>query len=190
MQATARAGSVTETAPDLELPNAGAGPNPLVLSELAARDDVDAIVLLFQRDHYCQQCRSQVEEVNDRYAEFTTKNAWVVSVLPEDEATARDWVESYELMLPVVADPETVAAETFDQPQRFGWLGEKIDLLGRMPKAVILATREDELVPKFVHEGDNPGDRPTVADLLGRVEDITGNRGVDREELERGPPSS
>lgn len=165
---------MSQQAPDLQLPNAGAGPDPLSLGELAERDEVDAIVLLFQRDYYCMQCRQQVQRVNERYAEFTTRNAWVVSVLPEDEAAARKWVETYELMLPVLADPEGVAAGAYGQPTRWGMLGEALDLLGRLPKAVVLDTGEGELAPRLVHEGEDPGDRPSVDALLAKVEEVTG----------------
>ncbi|PSG96240.1 peroxiredoxin [Thermoplasmatales archaeon SW_10_69_26] len=176
---------MTQQAPDVELVNAGAGPDPLSLSELAGRDDVDAIVLLFQRDDYCLQCRSQVQAANDRYAEFTTRNAWVVSVLPETLDTARDWVENYDLMFPVLADPDGVAAEAYDQPTRFGALGEAVDLVGRLPKALILDTREGELEPRYVHEGESTGDRPSMDELLAQVTEITGNEGVDPEEFQR-----
>lgn len=172
-----------EEASNIELPNAGAGPDPLSLRELAARKDVDAIVLLFQRDDYCLQCRRQVQRINDRYAEFTTRNAWVVSVLPEDLDTARDWVERYELMFPVLADPDHRAAEAYGQPTRFGALGHLSDLLGRLPHAVVLDTREGELRPQFTHEGQTTSDRPAIDELLTRVTGITGHEGVDPEEF-------
>lgn len=159
-------------APDLELPNAGAGPDPLALSELAQRDAVDAVVLLFQRDHYCRQCRQQVQAIDERYAEFTTRNAWAVSILPEDVATAREWVETYELRLPVLADPENVAAEAYEQPVKYGPVGRISDLLARMPKVVILDTSEGTLRPRLIHEGESTDDRPSVDALLSKIDEI------------------
>jgi peroxiredoxin Q/BCP len=176
---------VSEPAPDVELPNPGAGPDPLSLAELARRDQVDAIVLVFQRDDYCLQCRSQVQDLNDRYAEFTTRDAWIVSVLPEDRETARAWVERYELMYPLLADPDGVAADAYDQPTRFGTLGEAVDLIGRLPQALVLDTREADLRHGWAHEGTDTGDRPTVDELLDAVTQVTGNEGVDPEEFER-----
>ena len=176
---------MTQQAPDVELPNAGAGPDPLSLAELASRDDVEAIALLFQRDDYCLQCRCQVQEVNERYAEFTTRNAWVVSLLPEERETARKWVERYELMFPLLADPDHVAAEAYDQPTKFGKLGEAVDLVGRMPHAVVLDTREGALRPRYDHAGTSTGDRPSIDELLDTITDVTGNEGVDPEEFER-----
>lgn len=170
---------VPQQAPDLRLPNAGPGPDPLSLSEVAAREDVEAIVLLFHRDDYCMQCRNQVQEINDRYAEFTTRNAWVISVLPEDEDTARDWVERYSLMFPLLADPDHTAAEAFGQPTRFGALGRLSDLLGRLPYAAVLDTREGELDLRFTHEGDTTNDRPSVDELLTRITGITDHEGAD-----------
>lgn len=174
---------MTQQAPDVELANAGAGPDPLSLTELADRDEVDAIVLLFHRDDYCMQCRRQVQQVNDRYAEFTTRDAWVVSVLPEDRETARKWVERYELMFPLLADRDKVAAEAYGQPTRFGSVGEAVDLLGRLPQAVVLDTREGDLRPRFTRAGESTGDRPSVDELLAKITEVTGNEGVDPDEF-------
>lgn len=168
-----------QQAPDVELANAGPGPDPLSLSELAARDDVDAIVLLFQRDHYCIHSRHQVQQVNGRYAEFTTRNAWIVSVVPEDRRRARSWVERYDVMFPIVADPDHAAGEAYGQPTRYGKLGEVSDLLGRLPLAVVLDTREGELSIAHTHAGQTAGDRPSVDELLAKITEITGNEGVD-----------
>lgn len=160
------------SAPDIELPNAGRGPDPLSLSRLAERDDVEAIVLLFQRDHHCRQCRQQVQAIDERYAEFTARNAWVLSILPEEKGTAQEWVDAYQLRLPVLADPNNVAADAYDQDVKFGPVGRISDLLARMPKTVVLDTREDRLEPRFVHEGENRGDRPSVEALLTKVDEV------------------
>lgn len=160
------------SAPDIELPNAGPGPDPLSLSGLAEREDVEAVVLLFQRDHHCRQCREQVQAIDDRYAEFTARNAWVLSILPEDRGTAREWVEAYELRMPVLADPNNVAADAYDQDVKYGPIGRISDLMARMPKTVVLDTREGRLEPRFVHEGDDTGDRPSVEALLTKVGEV------------------
>lgn len=163
-----------DRAPDVELPNAGPGPDPLALSDLAEKDAVDAVVVLFQRDHYCMNCRRQVQAVDERYEEFTLRNAWVVSVLPEDEGTAKRWVDTYDLSLPVLADSDHEAAEAYGQNVRFGPLGAVSDLLARMPKAAILDTREGTLERAWTHDGDSPGDRPSADDLLDRVDALLG----------------
>lgn len=154
---------------DFELPNVGSGPDPLVLSELAAREDVDTIILLFQRDYHCRNCRRQVQTIGERYDEFQAANAVVVSVVPEPVEQARRWQDMYTLPFPLLADPAKEIGAQYGQPTRFGVLGELHDLIGRMPEAVILDTRDGALRPIYVHKGSLPGDRPSVDDLLDQV---------------------
>jgi len=120
-----------------ELANGGVGPDPLRLDAL----DAEFVVLLFQRDHLCGNCRNQVQGIATRYEEFRERNAVVVSVLPEPKERAAEWAASYDLPFPVVADPESTTADRFGQPVRFGFLGELHDLLGRMPLAVMIDLR-------------------------------------------------
>jgi peroxiredoxin Q/BCP len=170
---------------DFELPNAGAGPDPLVLSDLAesggdrtvarsprspATGSNDAVVLYFQRDYHCRKCREQVQDVADRYDEFRDRRAVVVSVLPESKAKAEKWQQKFHLPFPLVADEEKTAGEQYGQPTRFGKLGELSDLVGRMPEVAILDARGGELRLHAVHRGDNPADRPSVDDVLAMVD--------------------
>ncbi|EMA43759.1 redoxin domain-containing protein [Halococcus saccharolyticus] len=155
---------------DFELPNAGAGPDSLSLDAFA--DDHDAIVLLFQRDYHCGNCKDQLQDVAERYDEFTERNVAVVSVLPEPKARAREWQESFDLPFPLLADPDTEVGDQYDQPTRFGALGELHDLVGRMPQTVILDTRNDDLDAHSIHEGDSPADRPSIDAILGELDDL------------------
>ena len=145
-----------------ELANGGVGPDPLRLDAL----DVEFVVLLFQRDHLCGNCREQVQEIAARYDEFRERNTAVVSVLPEPKERAAEWAANYDLPFPVVADPDTETADRFGQPVRFGFLGELHDLLGRMPLAVIIDLRGEEPRLAYSHVGNSPSDRPTIEGLL------------------------
>lgn len=165
---------MSTTAHDFELPNVATGPDPLELSDVAAEDDVDAVVLLFQRDYHCVKCRDQVQSVAARYDEFEAADAEVVSVLPEPADRAAEWQDRYELPFPLLADPSTNVADEFDQPTRFGALGSLHDLVGRMPLAVVFDVRDGEPTVEAIHEGSTPGDRPTVDDLLTAVDDPDG----------------
>lgn len=155
--------------PAFELPNAGAGPDPLSLSALAGDDAVDVVVLLFQRDHYCGNCRRQVRAVADRYGEFESLGAEVVSVLPEPRERAESWQSSYDLPFPLLADPATEVSDGYGQPVRFGVLGRLHDLVGRMPETVVLDVRGADAETVHVHRGDSPSDRPDVPELLDLV---------------------
>lgn len=146
----------------IELPNGGVGPDPLRLDRL----DAAFVVLLFQRDALCGNCRTQVQEVASRYEAFRKRNTVVVSVLPDTKQQAAEWAASYELPFPVLADPENRTAERFGQPVRFGFLGELHNLLGRMPLVVIIDLRDAEPRLVYSHVGDSPSDRPTVEGLL------------------------
>lgn len=166
-----QAGDSVEMA-DLELPNPGPGADPLALADVAA--DHDFVVLLLQRDHFCGNCRRQVQAVAERHDEFADRDAAVVSVLPEPRDRAGDWVERYDLPFPLVADPEVAAGERFDQPTRFGFLGQLHDLVGRMPEAVVVDATGDEPTVGAVHRGATPTDRPSVGDLLATLDDLAG----------------
>jgi peroxiredoxin Q/BCP len=158
-----------EAVPDFELPNVAAGPDPFALSAAAADPDTDAVVLLFQRDYHCGNCRTQVQAIADRYDEFAALNATVVSVLPEPVDRARSWQESYDLPFPLLADPDADVSDAYDQPVRFGVLGSLHDLVGRMPVAMVLDVRSGEPVVAYAYEGRLPADRPETDDLLAEV---------------------
>lgn len=152
-----------------ELPNVGTGPDPLSLAELAV--DHDFVLLLFQRDYHCTNCRNQVQTFADHYDEFTARNTEVVSIVPEPPERIQDWQESYNLPFPLCADPDAQVSERYDQPVRFGFLGSLSDFLGRMPKAVLLDCRDDEPTVAYSHEGSSTWDRPELADLFAAVDE-------------------
>lgn len=157
-------------APGFELPNVGAGPDPFDLRAAAA--DYDAIVLLFQRDHYCGNCRKQVRDVAARYEAFERRNTEVVSIVPEPADRVRRWQAEYDLPFALLADADKTVGDRYDQPTRFGPLGTLHDLIGRMPAAVVLDTRDD--VPEVVsaYRGSSTFDRPSIEALLAVLDDI------------------
>ena len=155
---------------DLALPNAGPGPDPFTIGDDPA--DARVVVLLFQRDHYCRNCRNQVRRIGDRYEEFTDQDAAVVSIIPESVNRAQDWVERYDLPYPVLADPDHRAAESFDQPVRFGALGELHDVIGRMPLTVLQGRTKEGRSRIQTVSGRTPGDRPDVDALLAMIDNL------------------
>ncbi|MEF8937175.1 redoxin domain-containing protein [Halobacteriaceae archaeon SHR40] len=155
---------------DFELENVGAGPERLSLGKLA--DENDFVLLLFQRDHYCTNCRSQVQDVARRYDEFQERNTAVVSIVPEPAEKLREWQEQYDLPFPLCADPETQVSDQYDQPVKYGLLGKISDFFGRMPKVVLLDCRGDEPDVFFTHEGNSTFDRPEIDELLAEIDDL------------------
>ena len=159
---------MTLTATEFSLRNVGPGPDPLSLSALAA--DHDVALLLFQRDHYCTNCRSQVQTVAGRYDEFARRGAEVVSILPEPVETAREWQTEYDLPYPLVADPDAETGDAYDQPVRFGFLGDWSDFLGRMPEAVVVDLRGEPAVA-WSYRSRSTFDRPSVDDILAAIDE-------------------
>lgn len=154
--------------PEFSLPNAAVGPDPFSLSALP--DSVDFAVLFFQRDHYCTNCREQVQELADRYDAFQARNAEVVSVVPEPLAKVQAWQDSYDLPYPLLADTDATVGDAYGQPVRFGILGKISDFFGRMPEVVIVDRRSDDPTIAYVHEGSSTFDRPEINDLLAKLD--------------------
>lgn len=153
---------------EFSLPNVGPGPDPFSLSALPDGDEF--AVLFFQRDHYCTNCRSQVQDLADRIDEFRERNAAVVSVVPEPVERVEDWQERYDLPFPLLADPDASVGESYGQPVRFGPLGRISDFFGRMPTVVVVDRRVDPPEIAHVHRGRSTFDRPSVDDLLAELD--------------------
>lgn len=156
-------------APNFELPNVAAGPDPISLTDVASTPAVDAIVLLFQRDHHCRNCRRQVQMIAERHDEFLRANTHVVSILPEPIDRVTEWQSVYHLPFPLLADPQTEVSNAYEQPVRFGILGSLHDLIGRMPVPQILDCRTGEPELAYSYEGRMPADRPDVEELISKV---------------------
>lgn len=161
---------MTEQVPSFSLPNVAVGPDPFSLESLP--DDVDFAVLFFQRDHYCTNCRSQVQSLADRIDEFRDRGAAVVSIVPEPVERVKSWQDQYDLPYPLLADPETEAGDAYDQPVRFGLLGRFSDFFGRMPEVVVVDRRGPDPEIDYVHRGSSTFDRPDVDDLLATLDDL------------------
>jgi len=155
------------SAPDFELSNLGAGSDTCSLSALA--DENEFVLLLFQRDDRCGNCRKQVQVFADWHDEFRERETEVVSIVPEPPDRVADWQASYDLPYPLLADPEKRVSEAYDQPVRFGFLGNRIDLLGRMPKAVLIDCRDEPTIV-YTHEGASTWDRPELAELFDEID--------------------
>ena len=162
--------SPNQAVAEFSLPNVADGPDPLSLSALP--DDVAFVVLFFQRDHYCTNCRKQVQQLAARIDEFRDRNAEVVSIVPEPVERVESWQESYDLPFPLLADPEIEAGEAYDQPVRFGILGRVSDFFGRMPEVVIVDRRGETPTVEYVHKGSSTFDRPEIDDLLGELDGL------------------
>ncbi len=164
----------TLEAADFELPNVATGPDPFRLREYTSASDRDAVVLLFLRDYHCPKCRAQVETIASRYEEFTARNAAVVAILPESLEKTRQWNDP-DLPFALLADGSKTVGDQYDQPTRFGALGSLHDMIGRMPEALVIDSRGEKAVVDYVHRGSSPGDRPSVDELLERIDSFTKN---------------
>lgn len=154
--------------PSFELRNAGVGPDPLSLDAVSER--VDFAILLLLRDAHCPQCKRQVRRVSQKASKMQRRDTAVIPVLPDSYEQAVEWSERYDLPIPLLADPAGAVGDAYDQPRRFGALGQLHDLIGRMPKAITLDLRE---TPEIIetHEGSSASDRPAIEDLLDTVDE-------------------
>lgn len=155
---------------DFSLPNVAAGPDPYSLS--AVDEAVAFVVLFFQRDHYCTNCRKQVQQLADHLEAFRERHAEIVSIVPEPVEKVQSWQDSYELPYPLLADPEAEVGEAYDQPVRFGLLGRFSDFFGRMPEVVIIDRRTEPPEIAYVHKGRSTFDRPDVAEILTELDSL------------------
>ncbi|MCT9095032.1 peroxiredoxin [Haloarchaeobius sp. HME9146] len=153
---------------EFSLPNVGPGPDPCSLASLAA--DHDFVLLLFQRDYHCINCRKQVQQVKSRYDEFTARNTEVASIVPEPREKVQDWQDSYDLPYPLFADADAATGDAYDQPVRYGILGRFSDFFGRMPEAVLLDARGEEPEIVWSHAGKSTFDRPDIDEILAEID--------------------
>lgn len=154
--------------PAFSLPNAATGPDPFSLSALP--EGVEFVALFFQRDHYCTNCRQQVQRLADRYDAFQTRNTEVVSIVPEPLEKVTAWQDSYDLPYPLLADQDATVGDAYEQPVRFGSLGKISDFFGRMPEVVIVDRRGADPTIVYSYEGSSTFDRPEIDDLLAELD--------------------
>lgn len=155
---------------DFSLPNVATGPDPFSMAALG--DDVAFVVIYFQRDHYCTNCRKQVRELGERVDDFHERDAEVVSIVPEPVERVAEWQDRYDLRYPLLADADAEVGEAYDQPVRFGVLGRFSDFFGRMPAVVVIDRRTDPQTIAHVHRGSSTFDRPDVDEILGVLDDL------------------
>lgn len=155
---------------DFSLPNLGSGPDPFSVGALPA--DAEFVLLCFQRDYHCTNCRKQVQALAEQYDAFQERGAAVVSIVPEPPERVAEWQTEYELPFPLLADPDAEVGDAYDQPVRFGFLGDWSDFIGRMPAIVVLDRRSGEPTVAAVHRGRSTFDRPSVDELLAELDEL------------------
>lgn len=158
-----------DTGSDFERQDANAGLDPLLLSTVIADSDVDAVVLLFQRDYRPRNCQKQDQAITDRYDDFEALSAAVGSVFPEPLERASEWQLANVLTFALLVDPITDVSEADDQPVRFGVLGSHHDLVGRTAGAMVLDTRSARPVVAFGQEGRRHDGRTEVDDMFDEI---------------------
>lgn len=79
---------------------------------------------------------------------------------------AQKWQDAYDLPYPLLADPSTQLGDEFDQPARFGAIGQLHDILGRMPEALVIDVTGPAPEVVYVHQGISSADRPSIDELF------------------------
>jgi peroxiredoxin Q/BCP len=159
---------MARVAPEFSLSNVGPGADPFTLESGESR----FLVMFFQRDYYCTNCRQQVQAVADSIEEFRDCDALPVSILPEEAERAAEWQREYDLPYPLLADPDASVSAAYDQPVRFGALGRFSDFLGRMPELAIVDRRPDPPELAYVYRSTSTFDRPDVEEILAEIDSL------------------
>ena len=162
---------------DFSLPNVATGPDPFSISTLPA--GLDFVVLFFQRDHYCTNCRKQVQAIAEQIDDFHDQDAEPVSIVPEPIERVEEWQSKYDLPYPLLADPAAETGDAYDQPVRFGILGRFRDFFGRMPAVVILDRRSSPVEIGYSYKGSSTFDRPDIETLLTELESLHTSTPID-----------
>lgn len=162
--------SGSQPAPEFELPNVGPGPDPCTLSALAAGESF--VVLLFQHDRDCAECRSQAKRAGERFQALRARDAVAVSVLPGAREDAEEWQERFELPHPLLADPDASAGDDYGQPDRLGFLGEYLPVFGRLPAVAIVDARGPEPEIGWTYRGKSTWDHASMATVLDAIDDL------------------
>ncbi|WP_436923329.1 redoxin domain-containing protein [Halosimplex amylolyticum] len=162
--------SGSQPAPEFELPNVGPGPDPCSLTALA--DEESFVVLLFQDDHDCAECRSQAKRAGERYSALRARDTVAVSVLPEPRDRAEAWQDRFELPHPLLVDPGASAGDDYGQPERLTFLGEWIPIFGRLPAVAIVDARGPDPEVAWTYRGRSTWDHPSMATVLDALDDL------------------
>ena len=151
-----------------ELPNVGGGPNPLELSDLA--DDAAFVVLLLMQSPGSGACRRHARRVAAEYETLRRLNATVAVVVPGPKPKVRAWRRLVDPPFPILADREARVGERFDQPSRYGPLGQFVSSIGRVPMTVVLDVRRGDPAVVYAYEGETSVDRPSVREIRSAIE--------------------
>lgn len=154
----------------IDLPNVGAGPDPLSVTDLAA--DSPFVVLLLMQSHRSGTCRQQVRDVSENEDEFRRVDATVAAIVPGTRPKVRSWRRLTDPSIPILADDDARIAECVRQPQRYGKLGQLVGSIGRAPTTVVLDCRGGEPTIEYVHEGTTSFDRPSALEVATAIDEL------------------
>ena len=108
-----------EPAPDFTLPSDSGG--PIALSSLRGK----TVVLYFYPKDDTPGCTAQACAIRDSMSDFESRNAVVLGVSPDDEASHRKFKEKYSLPFTLLADPGHEVAEEYGVWKERNMYGKK-----------------------------------------------------------------
>jgi peroxiredoxin Q/BCP len=98
------------------------------------------------------------------YPEFTKRNAVVIAIGPENEASFSRWWLKHKMPLIGIADPEHTVADLYGQQV-------KILRLGRMPELVVVDKQGNM---RLKHQGKAMSDIPSNKEVLKLLDELEG----------------
>lgn len=149
---------VGEQAPEWELQNIDG--RKVRLSQFRGRP----LLLFFFRGTWCPSCRKQMEQVRDQWAQLESL-AQVVSIVGQDAAPVRDFLQRNPLPFTLLPDPDRKVIEAHNVYQKFGLTGFRI----AHPTTLVL---DGEGVVRYCYVGDSQFDRPDLDAVIRELENL------------------
>lgn len=141
------------TAPSLRLPDTEGK-----LVELQALLEKGPVVVVFYRGDWCPKCKAQLSELAKAQASFEAKNASLVAVSVDDAAKSKAFARATGASFPLLTDAKLEAIRA--------WHVEHVGNDIAKPASFVVG-RDGKI--KFAHVGENPGDRPSVEELVAAL---------------------
>jgi len=121
-----------------------------------------AVILVFYRGYWCNHCREQLSEINNRLKDFERLGAEVVAISadrPLEASLIKNFLSLKFTVLPD-ADWEIFGLYGFERPK---------DVKEILP-AIFIINKNKEIIYKFV--GKNYTDRPSIETLIDEAKKL------------------
>jgi peroxiredoxin Q/BCP len=150
---------VGQIAPQWELK--GTNGRAVSLASLRGRP----VLLFFFRGTWCPSCRRQMEQIRDEWERIEPLTQ-VVSIVGQEEAPVREFLERTPLPYPLLCDPNRKVIEAHNVYQKFGLSGFRI----AHPTTLII---DSVGIVRYCYVGSSQFDRPDLEEVIRELQVLT-----------------